>query len=474
MKFKSISEFLTRRSATAVMLILVMLIPLTLAAQWAWDEGSAGVSMGFPVPNESWNVSGQILDLEPPAQGVGGLEISIGDSSLLIAMAYDLYTTSTDTLADLLVCIIQDTVAIAPGQYPIAPLTGMGALLVWLPELNIETLLGLVDSDFSLDSLTTLNPYLGLTGNVTVITLDDDNLDLTFQASLLNTDLQFLTFQNGTLNASSNLPDIPYPLGIYTADDGIYFEEIAGELNPLSDDQGVGALQIADADTITSIFIAYWPDGAGDYQVHGLVIRDLADNYGNHPYQLSIPQAGVPSAFAFETPPLDLLALSGILAGSVPIDTLELAWYSVFSSPFYLEESPEALTASMNAQYLNLGGNMRDVQESWSLATSWSVVSTEPVTLAAPETPWVGAAFPNPFNNTFHLPIQLTQTQSVRIVLVDMLGRERLELKSAILSAGSHTLDFQIDDPTLSSGWYGCRIQRADGSVMVRPVLYLQ
>jgi hypothetical protein len=86
----------------------------------------------------------------------------------------------------------------------------------------------------------------------------------------------------------------------------------------------------------------------------------------------------------------------------------------------------------------------------------------------------VGAAFPNPFNNTFHLPIQLSHRQSIRIVLVDMLGRERLVLEDAILPAGSHTLDFQIEDPTLSSGWYGCRIQRGDGSTLLRPVLYLQ
>ncbi len=462
--------------ATILLFLLAAVLarPTPLRSQPVWQTGSASVNMGFPVPNQNWSVSGDVLDLALPGQGVGGFQLDDNGNNLLIGLAYELYVQSGDTLADVLLCIIQDTLDIQPGTYPVAPLSGEGGMLAWIPGMDLNDLVSLIDTSFTLDSLANLDPYLALTGSIAVEELTPSELSLSFNGNLLNTSLEFLTFEDGSLQVQNTLPDVPWGLGRFTADDGTFFDEFSGELNPLDSDQGVGAIQSLDADTLTTIFIAYRAEGESGYLAHGMVLRDLVGEFGNHNYQLGLPGAGVPAAFSFETPPLDLPGLLGLLSGEVPLDTLLLSRYSIYSPPFGITWDEDHLSTELDARYILTDGSLLDVHETWDLGTSWAVLGTTPVVLAGPTDPWLGNSYPNPFNTAFHLPLHLPEALQVDVVLVDMLGRERMPLGTFELGPGTHILDFELRDPTLTSGWYGCRLTRSDGLTEMRHILFLK
>jgi len=454
---------------------LLALLPTTdLRAQIAWDHGSASMDIGFPVPDETWSVEGPVLNLDMPGQGVGAFNVATGDTNIFMAMAYEFRITDTDTLADLLLVYIQDTIPVVEGQYPVSPLTGTGTLFGWFPDLSAETLVGLVDTAFTIDSLLTLDAYIALSGMIAIDTLESSTLDISFYGNLLGASFEFLTVQNGGIRAESNLPSMPYALGRYQSDDGAFFWEVEGELNPLTQDRGVGALELVSNDTLTFMVLAYWPAGDGQYQAHGLVIREESAAFGTHEYTLGIPTADFPLSFAFETAPLSLLALVDLFAGEIPLEPGELGWYSTNSTPFSLEQGEDYLYCDFTAEYLNLDGSSRDLSESWNLGNAWETLSSRPISLGAPSQPWLGAAYPNPFNAAFHLPLELPHEQQVQVELVDMLGRTRSTLFSGHLSSGAHRLNLEVDDPTLASGWYACRVTRGDGAVMTRSLLYLK
>ncbi|HEY3296176.1 MAG TPA: T9SS type A sorting domain-containing protein [bacterium] len=66
-------------------------------------------------------------------------------------------------------------------------------------------------------------------------------------------------------------------------------------------------------------------------------------------------------------------------------------------------------------------------------------------------------AFPNPFNATTVIPFELSRGGSVRVVVYDVLGREVAVLKSGMVLAGSHRVQFGGEN--LSSGLYIVTVQ---------------
>ena len=72
----------------------------------------------------------------------------------------------------------------------------------------------------------------------------------------------------------------------------------------------------------------------------------------------------------------------------------------------------------------------------------------------------IGSAYPNPFNPTTVVPLNLAKNAAVRALLYDIRGKAVRELINGDLSAGSHAL--KIDGAGLSTGIYLVKIQIND------------
>lgn len=466
---------LTRIHLNTLMICLILFpAGVPLLGQNAWDQGTAGMDYGFPWPNTHWEVEGNILDLDLPSQGAGAFRASLADTNIFLAAAYDIYNSEEDTLADILLVLIQDSVEVGAGSYAISPLEGTGAFMAWLPGVSAELITSLIDTAFSLDSLTSLNAYLAVTGEIEIEVLAEDQLEISFLAALAGTDLSVITVNNGFFSCSSSLPTIEYTLGHYTQSDDLLFWDVEGELNPLEGEDGVGAFSYVDADTITYVLISYWPESESGVTAHGLVIRDLLTDLWENEYIITPPIPAVPSAFAFETYPLQMLDLAALLSGDLDPENLGLELLSVSGGPVIATQTETEFSCGYSAEYSDPWGVTIQLGDEWTLANDWSALSVDPVALQAPETPWLGASYPNPFNNHFTLPVQLDRTDQVHVSLVDLLGREQLVLFEAQLPPGYHLLNLSLFDPELASGWYGCRVSRGDGRTAVRSVLYLK
>jgi hypothetical protein len=65
--------------------------------------------------------------------------------------------------------------------------------------------------------------------------------------------------------------------------------------------------------------------------------------------------------------------------------------------------------------------------------------------------------YPNPFNPNTTIQFELPVDGAVRLVVVDLLGREMATLIAGRLSAGAHHVDFNAD--SLPSGLYVYRLE---------------
>ena len=83
----------------------------------------------------------------------------------------------------------------------------------------------------------------------------------------------------------------------------------------------------------------------------------------------------------------------------------------------------------------------------------------------------IGQAYPNPFNPTTVVPVNLAKEAAVRAVLYDLRGHAVKELINGDLSAGSHAL--KIDGAGLSTGIYFVRIN-IKGAVHVQKIALMK
>ncbi|MCK5686600.1 endonuclease [bacterium] len=64
----------------------------------------------------------------------------------------------------------------------------------------------------------------------------------------------------------------------------------------------------------------------------------------------------------------------------------------------------------------------------------------------------IGKAYPNPFNPSFNLPVELSESSKISISLSNILGQAVRHKEFGILSSGEY--NFVFDEPELSSGIY--------------------
>jgi len=77
--------------------------------------------------------------------------------------------------------------------------------------------------------------------------------------------------------------------------------------------------------------------------------------------------------------------------------------------------------------------------------------------------------YPNPFNPVTNIKFDLPKDDYVKLVIYELSGKEVVTLIDELLTAGSHSIDF--DGSTLSSGVYIYKLETADFTDMKKMVL---
>ena len=124
--------------------LLLFAMASFLLGQSAWNTGDMSFSyQSFPTPGQTLDLSGDLISDEVPHEGVGGFELSLGDTHLVTLVAYDLYVSGNDTLADIFVIFMSDSLPLEEGDYDVNPSPEALKMFVWLSEVDPESLAGL-------------------------------------------------------------------------------------------------------------------------------------------------------------------------------------------------------------------------------------------------------------------------------------------------------------------------------------------
>ena len=110
----------------------------------------------------------------------------------------------------------------------------------------------------------------------------------------------------------------------------------------------------------------------------------------------------------------------------------------------------------------------RDYGESWEYYETintgpwhWDQVSVNkdsyPETSSPPETISFLTCYPNPFNQNTRIIIDLIETQFIKIEIIDITGGIIDVPFTGILNKGSHSFEWSLPSPSISSGFYFCR-----------------
>jgi len=114
---------------------------------------------------------------------------------------------------------------------------------------------------------------------------------------MASTNMELMIVNNGLLHAGSSLPVLEYTSGLLTHTEDGQLVQIAGDLNPLQNDSGVGATTVQQGDTLTTHLYAYRPDDDGGLSVYGLMLHGQPGDY---------PAPGGTSLFPVDSYPNDL------------------------------------------------------------------------------------------------------------------------------------------------------------------------
>ena len=442
-------------------IILLGLVGLSFG-QSAWNTGELSFNYGFPLPNQTLSLSGDLLPDEIPGQGAGGFVLMEAGNNLLSLVAYELYTTPTDTLADIFVIFMNDSQPIETGNYSVNPAPEALKLFVWLEGVDPESLTGLIDTSFALDSLASLNPYISISGGFTIQDISPLHFQMSFSGTMLNTSFQILSVGEGAVEMWNTLPLTVYSRGSLEYDEGSQSGNISGDLNPLTDSEGVGAILGSVGDTLSYSFISYRENTAGVYDVYGLTLTgqelDFPLDGSESQFNISLTETTLPSALPYMLKSVSVEEILNLLeSGDVPdLDELNLLYLPVGtgSATFNYTSTGDAEVTFQNI----IMGNGAD--ETIPLTTTWSLTNRAITSLdnhfesSPPAYQISGDPYPNPFNSNVMLPIHIQQAEQVSISLINLRGQEVYQIEYGFLNQGKHDLELQLGATNLGGGIY--------------------
>ncbi len=436
-----------------------------LFGQSAWNTGNLSFDyQTYTTPAESLNLSGDLLSDEVPHEGVGGFELSVGDTNLVTLLAYDLNVTDGDTLADIFVIFMSDTLPLEEGSYSVNPSPDALKMFVWLSELDPESLAGLIDASFTLDSLAAFNPYLSLSGEFDIIAVDDFHFEMNFFGVMvnINTSIQPRTISNGSFELWNTLPVSVYSHGSLDYNAGEDYGTIIGALNPIADPEGVGAVLSQTGDTLTYNIISYKELSDNVYDVYGVI---LVGDESHFPldgslsvFNISPLSNELPWAVPYMMQDVSVDEILQLLeSGELPgLDQFTQLYLPIGVGNAFFDYTPEG-NAELDVEGILMTNSSADVitlSTQWYLSNS-PIVSIDHQGFDSPTVSnLVGYSYPNPFNSSTLIPIQLASGQVISARLYNVLGQEVHALEFGYLGPGHQQLAIDLLDSNLGGGLY--------------------
>ena len=468
--------------STISRITLFLMVSFALG-QSVWDQGDFGITYGSPFPNQTWDVSGSFLNTGIPAEGVGGFEVALGDTSMLVLMAYETYTQGADTLADAFLVVMQSSGAIVPGNYTVSVVPGELRLFAWLQEMDPEVIAGLLADSLDFSTLAELNPYLSVSGAITIESIGFSGLSLSFSGMLINTNLAFISIAAGSFDLQNTLPLPGYALGTLNYTENTDSGVISGELNPLLSNDGVGALHTSAGDTTRYTILAYADQGGNLYDIFAVDIVGATDLLNVSGFDVTLPLTIDPAVYPRATPivahDVDLEVLLSILqSGAVSeLEVLNDVYVPVGAgeSQFTLNDADQLNLTYTNLFMANLSGSTMLLGQDWFIANQWplSILGDAPLNLPA-ATLLVGTPYPNPFNSSTVLPIELAQSQNLELIVYNILGQEKIRLDLGYFPAGKHLQGIDLNGYGLSGGLYHFAIAPGSTPPVFGSFIYLK
>jgi len=454
-----------------------------LLGQSAWNTGDLSFDyQTFPTPAQSLNLSGDLISDEVPHAGVGGFELSVGDTNLITLLAYDLYVSDGDTLADIFVILMSDTLPLEAGSYSVNPSPDALKMFVWLSEVDPESLAGLIDASFSLDSLAAFNPYLSVSGEFDIIAMNNFHFEMNFTGVMVNTSIQLRTITNGRFELWNTLPVSVYSHGRLDYNVGEDYGTVIGALNPIIEPEGAGAVQTQSGDTLTYNFISYQELSDNVYDVYGVI---LVGDESHFPLDGSITEFNIsllsnelPRAVPYMIQDISLDEIILLLeSGNVP----DLDQFTQLYLPIGMGSAVFGYTPEGNAELTvghvlmtNTSADITTLNTQWYLSNS-PVVSIDNQSFDSPSSRnLVGYAYPNPFNSSTRIPIQLFTGQDISARFYNLRGQEVYTLEFGYLGPGQQQLAIDLRDSNLGGGLYYYSIFSRESHVGSGSFIYLK
>lgn len=430
-----------------------------VAGQTAWNTGDISFNYGSPIPDQTVELSGDFLSNEIPNQGVGGVAFSLGDSNIVSCIGYDIHITEGDTLADIFAIFLQDSAEIEPGYHVVGLNAGAIKLFVWLQDVDPEVVVGLIDTSFNLDSLSMLNAYVSLSGQIEIEELNDSTISGNFAGAMMNTGLDFMLVTDGVFAASNTLPELAYSNGsldVVTDSGSVSFN---GPLNPLQNDMGVGAVTNQIGDTLSTNLFGYMQEEDGTLTVYGMMFQAHTSEYPVPGMEAEFPIGFGNSSFAMPYV-LTSASLDQVLyfldSDSIPsLEDFENLYLPVIGENailgYNLDETAYAtLPGTLVA---NFSGDSFTLSEIWMLSNYTLPLATDSPSQNPKSQSLVGAAYPNPFNGNVIIPFEISESTQIDLIIYNMLGQKLNSRTIGAYQPGSYQYNLSMDQ-MLPGGLY--------------------
>jgi sugar lactone lactonase YvrE len=145
---------------------------------------------------------------------------------------------------------------------------------------------------------------------------------------------------------------------------------------------------------------------------------------------------------------------------------LRLAWYHLM--PWRLMEGDDVIRLELKGRaegWLELDEIESELANSDGVALSGLPLTAARLRLQSSKTPLVASIFPNPASNRSSLNLILGQPSTLRVEVVDAIGRRVYQIHDPIRTAGEHRLELPMDE--WSDGQYYVLVQALSGDGQV-------
>lgn len=466
------------------MIIIILFVWSQVSlAQSAWNTGNLSFDYAtFPFPSETIELSGDLVSDEVPHQGVGGFEINAEDTSLISLIGYDLYVADEDTLADIFIIFLSDSLPFSEGNYQVNPSPDALKLFVWLNEVNLESLAALLDESFTLDSLTAFDPFISVAGTFNIEELSDSQVNLGFTGSMLGTNLQIITISDGVFEAFNTLPSPAYTQGTLNYEVGNVSGDINGALNPITHSEGAGALLIRTGDTLAYNCIAFQQLPQNLFDVYGVILVGTEPQFppvgSPLTMDISLNEEDWPAAYPYILRDLSLDDILDLLeSGEVndPVQTGQLYVPTQGGSLVMTFTSNGDVTISMQGiPMASASGDATTLTADWRLSNTLTSIVDERVNWFPEEGNLRSVPYPNPFNNSTLIPLNLSESSSISMRIYNLRGQQIYQVHFGDLGSGRHDLRLNLRNANLDGGSYYYTLSNSVSTLSQGSFLYLK